>query len=78
MEIDRELFVANLGGAAQVALMNSEAKADALEDFMMERLNETAPGNGTSGDSSGRPPAGASSGKTWFLWPPTGRRIASS
>ena len=40
MEIDRRLFIAGLGGAAAVSLMDSEAKADALEDFMTAQLDE--------------------------------------
>lgn len=39
MEIDRRAFLATLGGPAAVAAMSSEAKADALEDFMMLQLN---------------------------------------
>ena len=31
MELDRRVFIASLGGAAAVNLMDSEAKADALE-----------------------------------------------
>lgn len=38
MEIDRRLFIAGLGGAAAVATMGPEAKADALEDYMLEEL----------------------------------------
>ena len=40
MEIDRRAFIAGLGGAAAVAAMDSEAKADALEHYMEERLDE--------------------------------------
>jgi hypothetical protein len=39
MEIDRRAFIASLGGAAAVSLMDSEAKADALEDYMTEQLD---------------------------------------
>lgn len=39
-EIDKESFIASLGGAAAVDSMNSEAKADAIEDFKMQQLNE--------------------------------------
>ena len=42
MEIDRRAFIASLGGAAAVALMTSEQKADALEDYMEERLDAGA------------------------------------
>ncbi len=40
MEIDRRAFIASLGGPAAVALMDSEAKADALEHWMEEHLDE--------------------------------------
>ena len=36
MEIDKSAFIASLGGSAAVDSMNPEAKADALEDFMMK------------------------------------------
>ena len=42
MEIDRRAFIASLGGAAAVSLMDSEAKADAIEHYMQEQLNQTA------------------------------------
>ena len=40
MELDRRLFIAGLGGAAAVALMDSEAKADALEHHLSFQLAE--------------------------------------
>jgi hypothetical protein len=40
MEIDRRAFIASLGGAAVVAGMDSEAKADALEHYMEEQLDQ--------------------------------------
>ena len=40
MEIDRRAFFASLGGVAAVNLMDHEAKAEALEHYMEERLNE--------------------------------------
>ena len=40
MDIDRRKFIASLGGAAAVALMTSEQKADALEAYMEEELDE--------------------------------------
>ena len=40
MEIDRRAFIASLGGTAAVSLMDSEAKADALEHWMEEQLDE--------------------------------------
>lgn len=39
MEIDRRAFIASLGGSAAVGLMSDEAKADALEEFMMRELD---------------------------------------
>jgi len=38
MEIDRRLFIAGLGGAAAVATMDPEARAEALEDYMSDML----------------------------------------
>src|SRR5206468_5797711 len=52
MEVDRRAFIASLGGAAAVSAMSSEAKADALEHYMEEHLDELvaqrggAPANG--------------------------------
>jgi hypothetical protein len=40
MEIDRRTFIESLGGAAAVAAMSSEAKADALEDAQNKALNK--------------------------------------
>jgi len=40
VEIDRRAFIASLGGAAAVALMTSEQKADALEAYMEQSLDE--------------------------------------
>ena len=39
MDIDRRLFIASLGGGAAVSLMDSEVRADALEDFMSQELD---------------------------------------
>ena len=39
-EIDRRAFIASLGGAAVVASMTDEAKADALEDYAIHKLDE--------------------------------------
>ena len=39
MELDRRAFIASLGGSTAVSLMSDEARADALEDYLMERLN---------------------------------------
>ncbi len=39
MEIDRRVFVSSLGGAAAVALLTPDQKADALEHYMEEQLS---------------------------------------
>ena len=39
MEFDRRAFLAGLGGASAIALMSSEAKADALEHHLAFQLN---------------------------------------
>jgi hypothetical protein len=52
-ELDRRTFFTSLGGAAAVAAMTSEAKADALEDFLMQQLNDNvAGGRGGSGSAA--------------------------
>lgn len=40
MEIDRRAFIASVGGAAAVAAMSHEARADALEHYMMDLLED--------------------------------------
>ena len=40
MEIKRENLIATLGGEEAVARMDSEAKADALEDFLSSELDK--------------------------------------
>jgi hypothetical protein len=39
MEFDRRHFIASVGGAATVALMDPEAKADALEEYLSDQLD---------------------------------------
>ena len=39
-EIDRRAFIASLGGAAAVSAMSHEARADALEDYSIEALDQ--------------------------------------
>ena len=46
IQIDRRHFIASLGGAAAVKLMSSEAKAEALESYMMQQLNNSTPAAG--------------------------------
>jgi len=43
MKIDRRHFIVSLGGAAAIKAMSSEAKAEALESYMIEQLNPSAP-----------------------------------
>ncbi len=40
MEVDRRAFLASLGSVALVESMDSEAKAEALEHYMMDKLDE--------------------------------------
>jgi len=42
MDIDRRAFIASLGGTAAVGMMDSEAKADALEHWMEDQLDQQA------------------------------------
>ena len=44
MDIDRRAFIASLGGMAVVERMDSETKAEALEHYMVEKLDEGASG----------------------------------
>ena len=44
MEIDRRAFFASLGGVAAVSAMDSEAKADALEAYMSDQLDNAVQG----------------------------------
>jgi hypothetical protein len=41
MEIDREAFLAKLGGEAAVAEMDADTKVDVLEEHLMDRLNQS-------------------------------------
>ena len=55
MEIDRRALITRLGGVAAISLMSSEARADALEDFMSEQL-DAAVEAGQQGTPTSRPP----------------------
>jgi hypothetical protein len=44
MELDRRSFIAALGGAAAVATMSHEARADALEDALIAQLESGSAG----------------------------------
>jgi len=52
MSIDQKDFVASLGGVAVVGGMSSEAKADALEDYLMQQLNDALNAPTLGGDSA--------------------------
>jgi phage terminase large subunit GpA-like protein len=45
MDIDRRAFIASLGGTAVVSMMDHEAKAEAMEHWMEERLDEAVAQN---------------------------------
>jgi hypothetical protein len=55
MEIDRRAFFTTLGGAAALGLMSDEAKADALEDYMMTSLDSTIDQQSADGGGAGGP-----------------------
>ena len=46
MDVDRKEFLNSLGGADTVAAMDSEAKADALEDYLQKQLSVALHGPG--------------------------------
>jgi hypothetical protein len=48
MEVDRRAFIASLGGTAAVSLMDHEAKAEAMEHWMEERLDEAVAQQGAT------------------------------
>lgn len=45
MDIDRRAFIASLGGIAVVEAMDSETKAEALEHYMVEKIDEAMAGH---------------------------------
>jgi hypothetical protein len=49
MKLDRRDFFAKLGGAAAVAAMTHEARADALEHYMMAAAGPAAASAGSVG-----------------------------
>ena len=55
MEIDRRTFLASLGGAAGVAAMSHEARADALEEYMQQQVENSV--GGRSAAATEKPPA---------------------
>jgi hypothetical protein len=60
-EIEREAFIAGLGGTAAVKLMSDEARADALEDYSIRALDEAVwqMGGGQADDAADRLPTAA-------------------
>jgi len=50
MDIDRRAFIASLGGLAVVEAMDSETKAEALEHYMVEKLDAGAASGLTLGE----------------------------
>jgi len=49
LEVDRRLFIASLGGAAAVAAMDHEARAESLEEYMSEQLEQAQNGGQCQG-----------------------------
>ena len=52
IQIDRRKFIASLGGAAAVSLMTHEARADALEHYLEERLYAQDEGSAAGGSGA--------------------------
>jgi hypothetical protein len=52
MEIDRRAFLASLGGVAVVEAMDDEAKAEALEHYLTEKLDLALAGPAAEGDAA--------------------------
>src|SRR6185436_923487 len=55
IQIDRRLFIASLGGAAAMKMMSHEAKAEALESYMIQQVN----GSGTAANGAKKFPKAA-------------------
>jgi len=55
-EIDRRAFITSLGGAAAVGAMSHEARADALEDYSIEALDQAVAQAQGRGRGSQTPP----------------------
>ena len=56
LELDRRAFIASLGGAAAVRRMSHEARADALEDYSILKLEESVTAaQGGQNAASGQP-----------------------
>ncbi len=61
MEIDRRAFFATLGGAAAATAMTHEARADALEEYMQQQVEDSV-----RGQSAAAPGAPAANGAKKF------------
>lgn len=67
MEIDRRAFIASVGGVAAVSLMSHEDRAEALEHYMIEEIEQQGePSQSQSGGSIYRKPAKARGTGTVF------------
>ena len=67
MEVDRRAFIASLGGVAAVSLMSHEDRAEALEHYMIEEIEQQgATSQSQSGSSIYRKPAKARGTGTVF------------
>jgi len=59
LEVDRRLFIASLGGAAAVAAMDHEARAESLEDYMSQQLEQSQSAQSQSAQSQSAQSQGA-------------------
>ena len=59
INLDRRELFASLGGLAAVALMSHDARADALEHYMEDKLHAQADGDDEGGGSAGEFPSAA-------------------
>jgi len=67
LEVNRRAFITSLGGAAAVSLLSHEDRAEALEHYMIEELEQQdAPAQTQSGGSIYRKPAKAAGVGTVF------------
>jgi hypothetical protein len=56
MRVDRRTFIASVGGSAAFALMGPSTKADALEVYLQQRLNEATGPAEPAGGAAGKYP----------------------
>jgi len=74
MSIDRDVFFDVLGGEEAAAAMSDEAKADALEHYLIESLNDTAYLNTRLRRGAGDVPAVLDAGEQARSWRDLRRR----